>query len=278
MSKPFPTRIRTFLVPLAGVALYYFIQVIALYSCSFIFKDTDSLSLLSKHYGSYMIITVILMAVCLFMWLFAAQKTTWNTIRKDYLTGSQVLISIPIALAMLGAINLYMVGLQFLSEQSHLIKDMLTEYSVNTSLPNTTTGLEAAGYYIGVGVFIPIIEELIFRGIILGEFLATMKADIAVFLAALIFGTMHMQPVQIGYAFVCGLILGYVYFYSNSIFLSIAIHIVFNLLGGILPVLLSDNPSFMNALGYLEIWFILIGVLCILYLRKKYINKTIQGV
>ena len=278
MSKPYSIRIRTFLVPLAGVALYYFVQVIALYSCSFIFGDTDSVSLLSSHYGSYMIITAILMAVCLFIWLSAAQKATWNTIRKDSLTRNQVLISIPIALAMLGAVNLYMFALQFLSEYSHIIKDLLSRYSADTTLPDTTKGLEAVGYYIGVGVLIPIIEELLFRGIIMGEFLATMKADAAVFLAALIFGTMHMQPVQIGYAFVCGLILGYVYLYSNSLLLSIALHIIFNLLGGILPILLSDKPSLMNALGYLEISFILIGVLCILFLRKKYINKTIQGV
>lgn len=277
MSKPFPIRIRTFLVPLAGVALYYFIQMIALSSCSFIFRDTDSISLLSAHYGSYMTITAIFMAVCLFVWLFAAQKAAWNTIKKDHLTVNQVLISISIALAMLGAVNLYMTGLQLWSQYSGLIKDLLTEYSVNTSLPNTTKGLEAAGYYIGVGVFFPIIEELIFRGIILGEFLATMKSDIAVFLAALIFGTMHMQPIQVGYAFVCGLILGYVYFYSNSLFLPIAIHIIFNLLGGILPVLLSNNPSFMNMLGYLEICFILVGIFCILYLRKKYKNKIMQG-
>ena len=278
MSKPFPIRIRTFLVPLAGVALYYFIQMAALYSCSYFFQNDNTLSLLSEHYGSYIILTAILMFICLFVWLFTSRRTTLTTIKRDNLSVSQILVMIPIALAMLGAVNLYMVGLESLSQHYPFIKDLLTEYSKNTSLPDSTKGLESAGYYIGVGILIPIVEELIFRGIILGEFLSTMKPQAAVFLAAFIFGVMHMQPVQVGYAFVCGLLLGFVYLYSNSLFFSISIHIIFNLLGGILPVVFADNPSVLNAVSYIEIYFIFIGVLCILYLRKKYRNKNIQGV
>jgi len=218
------------------------------------------------------------MAVCLFIWLYTARKTTWTTVKMDRLSPDQVLAAVPIALAMLGLVNLYMVGIQSLSEHSLLIKDYLTDYIASTSLPNTTTGLEAAGYYIGVCIFIPVIEEIIFRGIIMGEFRSTMKPDVAVFLAAFVFGTMHMQPIQIVYAFVCGLILGYVYLYSGSLLMSIGIHILFNLLGGILPVLLADNQSLMNIIGFAEIFFILIGSFCIFYLRAGYRSKKIQEV
>jgi len=89
---------------------------------------------------------------------------------------------------------------------------------------------------------------------------------------------MHMQPVQIVYAFVCGLILGYVYLYSGSLLMSIGLHILFNLLGGILPVIFADNPSLMNAIGFVEIFFILIGALGIRYLRAGYRSKKIQEV
>ena len=278
MSKLFPIRIKTFLVPLAGVALYYFVQFAALYLCAFVFKNNNSLSLLSVHYGSYLIIISVLMAVCLFIWLYTARKTTWTTVKMDRLSPDQMLAAVPIALAMLGLVNLYMVGIQSLSEHSLLIKDYLTNYVASTSLPNTTTGLEAVGYYIGVGILIPVIEEIIFRGIIMGEFRSTMKPDIAVFLAAFVFGIMHMQPIQIVYAFVCGLILGYVYLYSGSLLMSIGIHILFNLLGGILPVLLADNQSLMNIIGFAEIFFILIGSFCIMYLRAGYRSKKIQEV
>jgi len=278
MSKPFPIRIRTFLVPLAGVALYYYVQFAALSICAYAYNEDNTITLLSKHYGSFCILESALMFLCLFTWLFAARKSTWQTVRKDNLSMKRLLIAIPIAMAMLGLVNLYMIGFQSLSEQFPLIKNSLDEYIRNASIAQTSTGMEAAGYYIGVGVLIPVIEELVFRGIILGEFLSTMNADIAVFLSALIFGTMHMQPVQIGYALVCGLILGYVYLYSNSLYLSITIHIIFNVLGGIAPAIFTNNPSFMNVLGVLEFVFVLAGFFCILYLRKSYRNKMIREV
>ncbi len=278
MSKPSPIRIRTFLVPLAGVALYYSIQLVALSAVSFIFKDVNTASLLTTHYGSYMIIVSALLIICLFLWLFSARKTTWMTIRRDLLTKGQALTSVPIAMAMLGVVGLYMVGVQALSGHVPFIKSLFDEYIQNTSVPNNTKGLEAAGYYIGVGILIPIIEEVIFRGIIQGEFLATMKPQTAVFLSALIFGIMHMQPIQIVYAFVCGLILGFVCLFSNSIFLSIAIHIIFNWIGGVFPVIFAEYPSVTGVLGFVEISFILVGVLCILYLKKNYRNRLLREV
>lgn len=278
MRKSFPIRIRTFLVPLAGVALYYYVQFAALSICAYVYGEDNTLSLLSRHYGSFIILESVLMFFCLFVWLYAARQSTWKTVKKDNLSLKQSLISIPIALAMLGIVNLYIIGFQYLSGQYPLLKDTLDEYISNASIAQTSTGFEAAGYYIGVGILIPVIEELIFRGIILGEFLSTMNADAAVFLSALVFGTMHMQPVQIGYALVCGVILGYVYLYSNSLYLSVIIHILFNLLGGIAPAVFSKNPSFMNMLGMLEILFVIAGLFSILYLRKRYKNKMIGGV
>lgn len=278
MSKSFPIRIRTFLVPLAGVALYYYVQFTALAICGYAFHEDNTLLLLSKHYGSFSILESAIMFLCLFAWLYSARKSTWKTVKKDILSIKQLIIAIPLALAMLGLVNLYMIGLQYLSNQYPLLKNALDDYIKNASIAQTSTGIEALGYYIGVGILIPVIEELVFRGIILGEFLSTMNADIAVFLSALVFGMMHMQPVQIGYALVCGLILGYVYLYSNSLYLSIMIHILFNLLGGVAPAIFSKNPIFMNLLGILEIVFVFAGFFCILYLRKSYRNMIIREV
>ena len=278
MSNSFPVRIRTFLVPLAGVALYYFVQFAALAICALIFQDEDSVSLVTDHYGSFIFITSVLMMACLFVWLFIFDRTYKNTIKRDIVPPGQLLISIPMALAMLGLINLYMIGIQTLSEYFPSIKDMLNEYIRNVSMPNTVRGFEAAGYYIGVGILVPVVEEILFRGIILGEFLSTMKPNIAVFLSALIFGTMHMQPIQIGYACICGVILGYVYLYSGSLVMPIAIHIIFNVLGGILPVAFADRQDTLYILGIIEIIFIFVGVLCVLYLKKNYRNKMIREV
>ena len=278
MSRPTFIRIRTFLVPLAGVALYYFVQTVSLLFCSSFFKDDNTASLLTAHYGTYIMLTAACMFVVLFIWLYVGRKSTYQTVRRDRLPLRSLLLAIPIALAMLGISNLYMLGVSALSEHILFIKNFLSDYVGSTSLPNSVTGPEAVLYYIGAGICIPAVEELLFRGIILGEFLLTMKKDTAVILSAIVFGTMHMQPVQIGYAFICGLILGYAYLYSNSLYMSITLHVIFNLLGGILPLVFAKDPAVLNVIGIIEVLFILFGVLCILYLRKGYRNKIIQEV
>ena len=79
----------------------------------------------------------------------------------------------------------------------------------------------------------PIAEEIIFRGVILSRLNRAFPSGIAVIISALIFGAMHGQILWIAYAFVIGLVLGAVYIRYNSIVPTIAIHITFNLLGGI---------------------------------------------
>jgi membrane protease YdiL (CAAX protease family) len=278
MSRPTFIRIRTFLVPLAGVALYYFIQTMSLLFCSSFFKDNNTASLLAAHYGTYIMLTAVCMFVVLFIWLYVGRKSTYQTVKRDRLPFPSLLLAIPIALAMLGISNLYMLGVSALSEHILFIKNSLSDYAGSTSLPNSITGPEAVLYYIGAGICIPVVEELIFRGIILGEFLLTMKKDTAVILSAIVFGTMHMQLIQSGYAFICGLILGYAYLYSNSLHMSITLHVIFNLLGGILPLVFAKDPAVLNVIGIIEVLFILFGVLCILYLRKGYRNKILQEV
>lgn len=274
MSRPHPVRIRTFTVPLAGVALYYFAQFAAVYVCLGLFGLYDGRAVYDTRYGTYMVILSAIMCVFLSVWLSSFAGAGWRTVRKDRLSGEQALSAVPIALGMLGLINLYMIGVQLLAESSPFLNSLLSEYQKNVSVPATITGFEAILAGIGTGILIPVVEEFVFRGIILGEFLSTMKPDIAVLLSALIFGMMHMQPVQVGYALICGMILGYVYLFTNSIFTSIAVHSLFNLLGGVLPPLLSNNQY--GALAQIELYCILIGIFCVLYLNRGYRKKKIQ--
>ena len=278
MSRPTFIRIRTFLVPLAGVALYYFVQAVSMLLCASFFQQDNAASLLSEHYGTYIILTAALMSAALLVWLYIGRDSTFRTVKRDHIPPKSLLLAIPIALAMLGISNLYMLGISALSDHILSVKNSLDNYLANTSLPDTIIGPELILYYLGASIFIPIVEEVLFRGVILGEFLSTMKKDTAVFLSAVLFGSMHMQPIQIGYAFICGLILGYAYLYSNSLYMSITLHIIFNLLGGILPLAFKKEPTVLTVIGIIEEFSIIFGVLCILYLRKGYRKKMIQEV
>ena len=93
-------------------------------------------------------------------------------------------------------------------------------------------------------VIAPISEELLFRGLTL-RFLqkAGAKFWIANTIQALLFGILHLNLVQGLYAFVLGLVLGYVAGKCKSVFLSVMVHLTFNLLGQLLAFILGDFES-----------------------------------
>ena len=94
-----------------------------------------------------------------------------------------------------------------------------------TMLLGTETGLIPA---LAVVVSAPLAEELVFRGIIQPRLERAMPAWIAVVLQAALFGLIHGTPVQIAYAFVMGLLFGYIRHCTGSILPTIAAHAAFN--------------------------------------------------
>ena len=92
-------------------------------------------------------------------------------------------------------------------------------------LLSAETGLIPA---LAVAVSAPLAEELVFRGIIQSRLERAMPAWIAVVLQAALFGLIHGTPVQIGYAFVMGLLFGYIRHCTGSILPAIAAHAAFN--------------------------------------------------
>lgn len=75
----------------------------------------------------------------------------------------------------------------------------------------------------------PVVEEIVFRGIVLGELKTSMNFYFANFLSALAFGIMHGSVFQAACTFVFGFILGLTAKKSRGLFLPVIIHIVYNL-------------------------------------------------
>ena len=128
-------------------------------------------------------------------------------------------------------------------------KNIFNTYMQNATIINTIV--------ISIQVIIigPIIEELIFRKILLGKLLEKFsKRPIkAIVCSALIFGIVHLNIIQGVAAFGGGIILGLIYYYTKSIKATIFAHILNNFL------IIIPNPIglWMNVI-YLIVGFYLI--------------------
>lgn len=78
-------------------------------------------------------------------------------------------------------------------------------------------------------VVAPVLEELTFRGIILKGLLRNYSPWKAIGQSALLFGLIHMNPAQIAAAGFIGLLLGWLYYRTRSLWLCIAAHALNNL-------------------------------------------------
>lgn len=99
--------------------------------------------------------------------------------------------------------------------------------------------------------FVPIFEEIMFRGIIFNKFRENIDLFSAVFIQALVFGVFHGEIIQVLYTTALGIILSIIYIWCDSIWSIIFAHQIFNLFGGvILPKALNRCRSF----GVWSIW------------------------
>lgn len=83
--------------------------------------------------------------------------------------------------------------------------------------------------YFAIGLLAPVCEELVFRGAVLRALLRwTPRHWLAIVISALLFALIHANPIQMPHAFLVGLLLGWLYYRTDSIVPGIVYHWVNN--------------------------------------------------
>lgn len=85
-------------------------------------------------------------------------------------------------------------------------------------------------YFFLMVIITPIIEEILYRGIILNLLLKKYSVIISLILSSLIFAFIHLNFIGIGYLFLYGLLFGFAYYKTKSLFTSILLHFLINLM------------------------------------------------
>ncbi|MBR2196095.1 MAG: CPBP family intramembrane metalloprotease [Salinivirgaceae bacterium] len=114
---------------------------------------------------------------------------------------------------------------------------------------NEAISLDFAGY-LTVGIAAPVLEELVFRGIILAALLHRYEPRKAIIWSAVIFGIAHLNPWQFIAAFIIGCAIGWLFWRTRSIWIGIFMHWANNTVGFILGYYAGDmNVSVTDYFG-----------------------------
>lgn len=134
------------------------------------------------------------------------------------------------------------------------------------ALMETVMGGNMILVYVSVVIAAPLFEEFLCRGVILNDFKNTTKFWVANLIQAFVFGAIHMNLVQGVYAFLLGLILGYLFEKYQSLWVPIIIHAVYNGTSTLIGTLIPDASILL--LGIVG----LIGSLGMAYVMKSQYN------
>jgi membrane protease YdiL (CAAX protease family) len=126
----------------------------------------------------------------------------------------------------------------------------------------------------------PILEELIFRGIILDGLLKQYAPVKSILISSLLFGLVHLNPWQFVTGFIIGIFSGWVYYKTRSLTYSVIIHATANLSGFLMRYLIDVDSAMDDSLlemygGSQNLTLAIVGsivvvTICIYYLTGEF--------
>ena len=160
---------------------------------------------------------------------------TAGTKRRSYKKGGlgvgKFIALIPIALFLMS------IG-SFIGDSLNSIISSLFDLSIPNSTIEMIENMPLWLAAITTLVCAPIIEEFVFRRVMIGT-LGRYGNVFAIIISSVAFGLFHGNLYQFFYAFLVGLVLGYVYVKSGRWWLSVLMHVIANFFGGILPLVIE---------------------------------------
>lgn len=276
--------VRTVLIPVFAVAGFFFVQMvvaiaymlIVIFSSSFSASGFDpakmeqllanATTLLVQHSNNISGIYSILIILMALIGIRLLKHSNPLAVRRERVSAGEWAAAGLLIIGVSGVITLLMAGISELAKYVPAIDTALKNY------------IELSQNFIGSGnipmvilttcIVVPIAEDLVFRGIIQGELRRVLPAWAAVLLQGVIFALVHGDPIQISYVIIPAIILGTVYEWTKSIYVPIALHMLFNFLGAAVPMILGDNEQAGGIFVMAEWVMIPVAVAAVVFLFK----------
>ena len=135
--------------------------------------------------------------------------------------------------------------------------------------------------FIAIVIAAPILEELIFRGIILNGLLQKYSPVKSIMISSVLFGLVHLNPWQFVSALIIGLFSGWVYYKTRKLTLPILIHLMNNLFAFV-GMYFMDAETMMNETlpelygGFTNLILIVIGAIAVSILGVFLLSKEFK--
>ena len=155
---------------------------------------------------------------------------------------------------------------------NHVLQNLLPvpDYGAISPEAASTDLMGLLPNFVLVCIIAPVLEELLFRKLVLGP-LRAFGDTTAILTSGIAFGLFHQNFEQMFFAAAVGILLGYAYVKTNSLWVPIMIHFMLNFMNGVVPSLLDmwlPYYSYSVFCGIIAAFWLIGG--CLFFsLRKK---------
>ena len=155
---------------------------------------------------------------------------------------------------------------------SYLTSLILTLAGAENSNPDVSGDIYRAIF--SYAVLPALLEELLFRFVIIGVILPHSKRGAIIF-SALFFSLAHCNLFQIPYAFLAGILFALIDVYSESILPSVILHLINNVTS-VLWLRGFNNPEFKTVFVLILFGVALVSSVCLFALRHSYKTRLVE--
>lgn len=233
------------LLVIVGIILFGILSFIILFTFIQVFPDIlPPEIILNGQTNIYVSVgAAIFESVTIFfgVYLFGIKRKNypWTTVGLKKISNNWIALSVIIGI----------IAIPLSSLIANLLQNTLNLSTENPQLPFLVPdNLSVMGMIIMailVGLIVPFVEELFFRGIIYSWLRNRFNIGVGILISSAIFGLVHVDLAVAGTAFVLGIILGLVFEYSKSLWASVIIHSINNGIQILILyafIILGENP------------------------------------
>lgn len=225
----------------------------------YIWLDLNVVDMLSKNLRTYFLTNPLLFDTifCILMIIIVApifkhiRKEEKIIIPKEFIVPINKINFIKIVVITFGISGVTM-GWQILArtllKNVSIISESTTNFDKVFATPDTSHSF--FWMFLSVAILGPIIEELIFRGVLFSTLNKYLPGIWVVIITAIYFGLWHSNPMQMVYTAILGIFVGLVYASTRNMWFPMLIHLINNIISTPPPFLENSETYMLIALGF----------------------------
>lgn len=251
--------LRTILWTLLYLGIYFAVSFTVIISTAFYASITGNMNLVTNSFFDInLLFTSILSTIC-FMLIFRKKITSeMKKIKSKNDLKNILLISLCTGIILFGLVN-YIISIS---------KSPINGVETLTKLTSTNIFM-----VITVVIFAPLLEEILFRGLIFNKAKENLSFKLAILIQAVTFSVVHGNLIQGIYAFFLGIIFALIYEKTETLWVPTLMHITHNfinlVLAAVIPESLSHSPIIILVIGIMPIPLLFILLHNMEIIRKK---------